>query len=163
MDDDIRSDEPGFTMPVEEREKLDKFVVEIKNVHTESSEVDKNPALPELKLPAGSLSNKRTDFDTCGGAVVCEEKSGFTFSTTTSVTSTTFKTTDNIESILYADKSQPAKDPNASLPLFSFNSKNVDKVPSFTFSSSPAVNELSGAKPGSPSTPKLENSNRLVL
>ncbi|KAM7463768.1 hypothetical protein LguiA_031889 [Lonicera macranthoides] len=161
MDDDICSDEPGFAILVEQREKVDKSVVEIKNVHTESSQVDKTPALPEVKLTAGTLLNKRTDFDSCVGAVVCEEKSGFTFSATSSVTSTTFRTTDHSESILDADKSQPAKDPNASLPLFSFNSKNVDKVPSFTFSSSPVVNESSGTKPGSPSTPKLESSNSL--
>uniref|UniRef100_A0A5B6ZGT2 Putative nuclear pore complex protein NUP1 n=1 Tax=Davidia involucrata TaxID=16924 RepID=A0A5B6ZGT2_DAVIN len=159
LDDDVHSNGDVSILSAEGRDKLEMPVVESKFAATEAVAVDKSPALSAIKPPAGSGLNRRTDLETNDGSVAGVKSTSFTFPTAPAPSTTLQTAVLTPQSTVAFDKIVPPKEPNVIPPLFSFGSKNVDKISPFKFSSSSSVNESSGPK-SSPSTDsKLESSN----
>uniref|UniRef100_A0A5B6ZE27 Putative nuclear pore complex protein NUP1 n=1 Tax=Davidia involucrata TaxID=16924 RepID=A0A5B6ZE27_DAVIN len=159
LDDDVHSNGDVSILSAEERDKLEMPVVENKALATEAVTENKSPALSDIKPPAGSELNKRTDLETNDGSVAGEKRTSFTFPTAPAPSTTLQPAVLTSHSSSEFDKIVPPKEPNVPPPLFSFGSKNDDKIPPFKFSPSSSVSEFSGPNSIPLSASKLESSN----
>lgn len=128
----------------------------------EAVTVNNSPVLSEIKTSAGPLLRKPINLGTSDAPVASEKNTSFTLPTASFPGATFQPVVDTPQPTLAVDKIVPLKDPNAPSPLFISSLKNVDKVPSLTFSSSSSVSESLGLKSGVSLESRPENSNRSV-
>ncbi|KAI7980189.1 Nuclear pore complex protein NUP1 [Camellia lanceoleosa] len=162
LDDEIFSNEAASTPLAEGKKKFETSVVESKAVSSEAVTVDKTSAVSEFKTLDGPILKKSTDLGTSDETVVGEKNTSFTFSVSPASGTNFQPVVASPQSTSAFDKIVPPKEPNAPPPLFSFSSKNVDKIPSHTFSSTSSVSESSGLISCSPLEPKPESSSSLA-
>lgn len=148
---------------IESREKLDKSLVDCKETVAVESVKAEKPSISSEKSPFSSSLKKISDAETSETHVAAEKNTAFTFpvASVSSMTEKPIGLAPQPSSTF--DKVVPLKELNAASPIFGFDSKDVKKLPPFTFfSSSPAVGESSGLKFGASSEPTPESSSRSV-
>lgn len=160
LDDDFYPNGLASNPLVESREKLDKSLVDgkMETVAVESVKAEK-PSISSEKSPSSSVLNKSSYAETSETHVVAEKNPSFTFpvAPVSSMTVPPVVLAPQPSSTL--DKVVPPKELYSAPPVFSFDSKNVNKFPPITFSSSsPVASEPSGPKFGAFSDPKLDSS-----
>lgn len=158
LDDEIHTNGLVSAPLSEGREELQ---LSGKAVSTEAIAVENTPANPEVKIPEGNTTDRK-DLGNSGGLVAAKENTGLHIPASLAPSSTSQQNMP-IQSISVVDKFVPSRDPNPSPPSFGLSSKNVDKVPSFTFSSTSTTNESPGVNTGSWPDPRQESSNRSVF
>ncbi|KAA8534607.1 hypothetical protein F0562_032134 [Nyssa sinensis] len=159
LDDDVHSNGNASIWSAEGRDKLKVPVVESKSATAQAVTPGKSSAMSDVRLHAASGLNKKTDLETNDGSVTGRNRTSFTFPTAPAPSTTVQPPVLTSQSTPAFDKIVPPKEPNVLPPLFSFGSKNGDKISPFKFSSSPSVSEPSGPKYSPVSETRLESSN----
>ncbi|CAK9180961.1 unnamed protein product [Ilex paraguariensis] len=157
MDADIYLNRPSSVLLAEGRGIQETTEVESNSVSSEVTTLDKAGALPKVKTSVDPALDKRTGLETAYGSVVGDKIGEFHFPTS-HAPSTSFQPAVLSQSAPAFGKITSPKEANGPPTLFSFISKNVDKVPPFAFNSSSSVDESSGPKSSAWSVSKPKNS-----
>ncbi|XAR64917.1 hypothetical protein NMG60_11008812 [Bertholletia excelsa] len=156
LDDDIHFSEDASAPLAEGKKKIEMSVGESKILSSEAVTEIGTSTVAKFKSPDGETLNESADLGVSDGTVDIEKMTVFT-SPCAPASGTTFQSVvANYPSTSAFDKIVPAEQSTA-IPFFNSSPRNVDMIPSLTFSSSSAVNESPGLKLSASLEPKPES------
>ncbi|KAF3434398.1 hypothetical protein FNV43_RR25501 [Rhamnella rubrinervis] len=140
LDDDGYCNGTALYSLTEGVQEVDTSLAKRKSPVTEDVRLEKLPAFLDGKASTSAM-NKKPDLRNSDGSVHGEKNSNFIISSTSSPSTMVFSTVEATQSSLTSDRASPPKESNAALPMFSFGSKAIDRVPqsSLAFGFSPSV------------------------
>ncbi|KAL1817295.1 hypothetical protein ACET3Z_019869 [Daucus carota] len=137
-------DDETYTNGFASGERTEELQIVSKSVSPQDKGIEKILTKAEGKIPEKLTSNSTSDHKLFGGLAAAKENTGFQTPVVASISN--FKQDVNDQSTSVVNNSVPSRDTSGSPTLSGLSSKNVNALPSFTFSASP-FGESSGSIP----------------
>lgn len=144
MKDFADLDDETYTNGFASGERTEELQIVSKSVSPQDKGIEKILTKAEGKIPEKLTSNSTSDHKLFGGHAAAKENTGFQTPVVASISN--FKQDVNDQSTSVVNNSVPSRDTSGSPTLSGLSSKNVNALPSFTFSASP-FGESSGSIP----------------